>query len=367
MARARGVSRALSVPPAALQGDCAPPSALRGATRLATPRAPRSPPPPTAHAPRRAFADGSARLTAASQPPAHLHYRRSQVRGRHPSALPTRPEPYQEHLPVRLPLDPLLDARPADLGQEGAPHQADHRQRHPVAVLEIVDEHLDPLITRPVNPQHTLGIKLLFLVMIIKNLKKDFSFEVQVLDDKNVRCRFRVELPVDDARQAVHLHDADAPRRGVEPDPVQPLRFTRRARTTTEMLRIQIHAVRRIRRIYFSTAFTPRRSCRPSSSSSSHPQQPPPRFAAPPAATEALRSLAATRGPAAPRYLPSVYQGSAPGRGRGRPPPTHRVGANLDGTHVSLGPCARGVRLGWVLLPNAVRARICAAACFSRL
>merc|ERR1712061_178227 len=30
-----------------------------------------------------------------------------------------------------------------------------------------------------------------FLVMIIKNLKKYFTFEVMVLDDKNVRRRFR--------------------------------------------------------------------------------------------------------------------------------------------------------------------------------
>ncbi|XP_036355494.1 cilia- and flagella-associated protein 20-like [Octopus sinensis] len=37
----------------------------------------------------------------------------------------------------------------------------------------------------------TLGIKLPFLVMIIKNLKKYFTFEVQVLDDKNVKRRFR--------------------------------------------------------------------------------------------------------------------------------------------------------------------------------
>ena len=37
----------------------------------------------------------------------------------------------------------------------------------------------------------TLGIKLPFLVMIIKNLKKYFTFEVQVLDDKSVRRRFR--------------------------------------------------------------------------------------------------------------------------------------------------------------------------------
>merc|ERR1719317_466145 len=46
-------------------------------------------------------------------------------------------------------------------------------------------------ITCPANPSKTLGIKLPFLVMIIKNLKKYFTFEVQVLDDKNVRRRFR--------------------------------------------------------------------------------------------------------------------------------------------------------------------------------
>lgn len=43
----------------------------------------------------------------------------------------------------------------------------------------------------PANPKKTLGIKLSFLVMIIKNLKKYFTFEVQVLDDKDVRRRFR--------------------------------------------------------------------------------------------------------------------------------------------------------------------------------
>uniref|UniRef100_A0A3P9HQP4 Cilia and flagella associated protein 20 n=1 Tax=Oryzias latipes TaxID=8090 RepID=A0A3P9HQP4_ORYLA len=46
-------------------------------------------------------------------------------------------------------------------------------------------------ITCPADPKKTLGIKLPFLVMIIKNQKKYFSFEVQVLDDKNVRRRFR--------------------------------------------------------------------------------------------------------------------------------------------------------------------------------
>ena len=46
-------------------------------------------------------------------------------------------------------------------------------------------------VTCPGDPKQTLGIKLPFLVMLIKNLKKYFSFEVQVLDDKNVRRRFR--------------------------------------------------------------------------------------------------------------------------------------------------------------------------------
>lgn len=60
------------------------------------------------------------------------------------------------------------------------------------SVLEIMSSNVSTtFITCPADPQKTLGIKLPFLVMIIKNLKKYFSFEVQVLDDKNVRRRFR--------------------------------------------------------------------------------------------------------------------------------------------------------------------------------
>lgn len=60
------------------------------------------------------------------------------------------------------------------------------------SVLEIMSTNVTTTyITCPADPNKTLGIKLPFLVMIIKNLKKYFSFEVQVLDDKNVRRRFR--------------------------------------------------------------------------------------------------------------------------------------------------------------------------------
>ncbi|GMJ13720.1 hypothetical protein like AT3G12300 [Hibiscus trionum] len=59
-------------------------------------------------------------------------------------------------------------------------------------VLEIIGSNIQStFITCPADPSATLGIKLPFLVMIVKNLKKYFSFEIQVLDDKNVRRRFR--------------------------------------------------------------------------------------------------------------------------------------------------------------------------------
>eukprot|EP00291_Cryptomonas_curvata_P004296 CAMPEP_0172180580 /NCGR_PEP_ID=MMETSP1050-20130122/17319_1 /TAXON_ID=233186 /ORGANISM="Cryptomonas curvata, Strain CCAP979/52" /LENGTH=280 /DNA_ID=CAMNT_0012853723 /DNA_START=308 /DNA_END=1147 /DNA_ORIENTATION=- len=110
-------------------------------------------------------------------------------------------------------------------------------------------------ITCPADPQKTLGIKLPFLVMIIKNLKKYFTFEVQVLDDKNVRRRFRASnyqsttrvkpfictmpMRLDEGWNQIQFNLSD---------------FTRRAYGTNyiETLRVQIHANCRIRRIYFS-------------------------------------------------------------------------------------------------------------------
>lgn len=48
-------------------------------------------------------------------------------------------------------------------------------------VLEIISSNVSvTFITCPSDPKKTLGIKLPFLVMIIKNLKKYFTFEVQV-------------------------------------------------------------------------------------------------------------------------------------------------------------------------------------------
>ncbi|CAB4060340.1 Cilia- and flagella-associated protein 20 [Lepeophtheirus salmonis] len=90
-------------------------------------------------------------------------------------------------------------------------------------------------ITCPADPRKTLGIKLPYLVMIVKNMKKYFTFEVQVLDDKNVRRRFRAS----NYQSTTRFNLAD---------------FTRRAYGTNyvETLRVQIHANCRIRRVYFS-------------------------------------------------------------------------------------------------------------------
>ncbi|GBF96774.1 hypothetical protein Rsub_09630 [Raphidocelis subcapitata] len=124
------------------------------------------------------------------------------------------------------------------------------------SVLEIMSSNVSTTyITTPADSSQTLGIKLPFLVMIIKNLKKYFSFEVTVLDDKGVKRRFRASnyqsttrvkpfictmpMRLDEGWNQIQFNLAD---------------FTRRAYGTNyvETLRVQIHANCRIRRVYFS-------------------------------------------------------------------------------------------------------------------
>jgi hypothetical protein len=60
------------------------------------------------------------------------------------------------------------------------------------SVIEIVGANVSTsFMTCPSDPNQTLGIKMPFLVLLVKYLKKYFTFEVQVIDDKNVRRRFR--------------------------------------------------------------------------------------------------------------------------------------------------------------------------------
>ncbi|KAF9287728.1 hypothetical protein BGZ68_001337 [Mortierella alpina] len=128
-------------------------------------------------------------------------------------------------------------------------------------VLELLSTNLaSTFITTPSLATRTLGIKLPFLVFLVKNLGKYWSFEVTVLDDLGEKRRFRASnfqnatrvkpfittmpLRMDPGWNQIQLNLAD---------------YTKRAYGTTfvETLRITIHANCRIRRIYFSDRLVP--------------------------------------------------------------------------------------------------------------
>ncbi|CAH8665436.1 unnamed protein product [Dicrocoelium dendriticum] len=122
-------------------------------------------------------------------------------------------------------------------------------------VLELLGNNVSTTyISCPSDSTRVLGIKLPFLVLIVKNLKKYFTFEIMILDDVGIKRRFRASnyqsttrvkpfictmpLRLEDNWNNVYFNLAD---------------FTKRAYGTNfaEVLRIQIHANCRIRRIYF--------------------------------------------------------------------------------------------------------------------
>ena len=124
------------------------------------------------------------------------------------------------------------------------------------SVIEICGANVSTcFLTCPSNPKQTLGVKMPFLVLLIKYLKKYFTFEVQVIEDNNVKRRFRasnyqsntrvkpfictIPMKLDEGWNQIHFNLTD---------------FTRRAYGTNylETLRVQIHANCRIRRIYFT-------------------------------------------------------------------------------------------------------------------
>ncbi|EKU23460.1 transcription factor, partial [Nannochloropsis gaditana CCMP526] len=59
-------------------------------------------------------------------------------------------------------------------------------------VLELVGENVaENFIACPADSKDQLGIKLPWLVLVVKNLHEYFTFEVHVLDDKGVKRRLR--------------------------------------------------------------------------------------------------------------------------------------------------------------------------------
>ncbi|KAI0982487.1 hypothetical protein GJ496_007481 [Pomphorhynchus laevis] len=123
-------------------------------------------------------------------------------------------------------------------------------------VLEIMGENISNVfISCPADPRKSLGIKLPFFVLIVKNMDRYFSFEVQILDNKDIVRRFRASnfqsttrikpyictmpLRLDSGWNQVQFNLSD---------------FTKRAYGTNyvETQRILIHANCRIRRVYFA-------------------------------------------------------------------------------------------------------------------
>lgn len=123
-------------------------------------------------------------------------------------------------------------------------------------VIEISGANVSTtFITCPPQPRASLGIKLPYLVLIVKNMKKYFSFEVEIIDDKQIRRRFRASnfqsvtrvkhfictmpLRLDEGWNQIGFNLAD---------------FTKKAYGTNymETVRISVNANCRLRRIYFS-------------------------------------------------------------------------------------------------------------------
>lgn len=123
-------------------------------------------------------------------------------------------------------------------------------------VVEIVSTNVNgTYIACPADPKDELAIKLPFLVLVLKYLKKYFTFEIQVLDDMNMKRRFRASNYQSKTR--VKPFVCTLPMRldpGWNQIQFNLSDFTRRAYGTNylETLRVAVHANCRIRRIYFS-------------------------------------------------------------------------------------------------------------------
>lgn len=127
-------------------------------------------------------------------------------------------------------------------------------------VLEIRGNNVTTTyITCPKGKQ-VLGIAMPFLIMVVRNLKRYFTFEVTILDDTGTRRRFRVSnfqsttqiLPLCTV-MPIALSD------GWNQIQFNLAEFTRRAykKQFIEVQKVKINANIRIRRIYFAERLLP--------------------------------------------------------------------------------------------------------------
>ncbi|CAK1584681.1 unnamed protein product [Parnassius mnemosyne] len=122
-------------------------------------------------------------------------------------------------------------------------------------VLEIGGTNISTTYISCPKGNQVLGITMPFLVMIVKNLKKYFSFEVTILDDTGTRRRFRVSnfqsttqiLPLCTVMPIVLADDWNQIQFNLA-------EFTRRAynKQFVEIQKLKINANIRLRRVYFT-------------------------------------------------------------------------------------------------------------------
>lgn len=122
-------------------------------------------------------------------------------------------------------------------------------------VLEIKSSNVSTTYVTCPKINKSLGIKLNYFVMIVKNMDRFFSFEIEIIDDTNAKRRFRASnyqsqtrvkdfictmpLRLESGWNNINLNLAD---------------FTRRAYGTNyvETSRVTVNANCRLRRIYFA-------------------------------------------------------------------------------------------------------------------
>lgn len=110
-------------------------------------------------------------------------------------------------------------------------------------------------ISTPIEPFKSLGIKLRCLTLVIKNLDKYFTFEIEIRDSDNQLRRFQASNFLIRSRFSVFITQMplrlDSGWNKIEIDLAD---FTRRAYGTdyVETVRIRVNANVRLRRIYFS-------------------------------------------------------------------------------------------------------------------
>ncbi|XP_060855879.1 cilia- and flagella-associated protein 20-like [Metopolophium dirhodum] len=110
-------------------------------------------------------------------------------------------------------------------------------------------------INCPVNPKGSLGVRLPFVTLLVKNLGRFFMFEITILDSENIRRRLRVSnyhtikklstfvttLPISmgEGWNQLNLNLAE-------------ITIDSFKTTYVETVSVQVHANCRLRRIYFS-------------------------------------------------------------------------------------------------------------------